>query len=55
MEEDAKIFLMNSLNMPYLKLFDKNITTLPFENSISESEESEYPGNWKIEEKSGIT
>ena len=51
-KEDAKNILNEFIKYAISKnLLDKNITTLPFENSISESEESEYPGNWKIEEK----
>ena len=32
-------------------LLDDEIRALPFENTISEYEQSEYPGDWKIEEK----
>ena len=51
-KEDAKNILNEFIKYAISKnLLDKNITTLPFENSISEFEESDYPGNWKIEEK----
>ena len=32
-------------------LLDQNIYSLPFENSISQYEEINYPGEWKVEEK----
>jgi pyruvate dehydrogenase E1 component len=32
-------------------LLDQTLFSLPFENSISQFEESPYPGNWDIEEK----
>ena len=32
-------------------LLDSNFANMPFENSISEYEESDYPGDWELEKK----
>ena len=32
-------------------LLESNIADLPFENSISQYEENDYPGDWDLEEK----
>ncbi len=50
--EDTKRIIGEFLNYAANKgLLDNKHITLPFENSISQYEEVDYPGNWELEEK----
>ena len=49
---DTKLFAKEFIEHLNNKgLIDELTSNMPFENSISKDEESDYPGNWHIEEK----
>ena len=51
-KEDTKSLLTDFISYAKNKgLVDEVITQMPFENSISQYEEFDYPGDWIIEEK----
>ena len=45
----------NASKLNFVKYAENNLETgfaaLPFENSVSQYEEIDYPGNWELEEK----
>ena len=50
--EDASKLIQNFIKHAENKgLLESNIADLPFENSISQYEEIDYPGDWYLEEK----
>ena len=50
--EDAKELMQNFVKYVQNKgLLESNFADLPFENSISQYEEDDYPGDWGLEEK----
>ena len=51
-KEDSKRIINEFINYAASKnLLNDHVTQIPFENSISNDLEHDYPGNWKIEEK----
>jgi len=51
-KEDASELIKNFVKYAENKgLLDSSFANLPFENSISQFEEIDYPGDWEIEEK----
>ena len=51
-KEDAKRIINQFLDYAANKdLLDQKHILLPFENSISQYQETEYPGDWDVEEK----
>ena len=51
-KEDTKSILKNFLSYADNKgLLDENHRNLPFLNSISKDDETEYPGDWELEKK----
>ena len=52
-KEDASELIQNFVKYAENKglLVDSSFANLPFENSISQYQETDYPGNWDLEEK----
>ena len=51
-KEDASEIIQNFFkHAENSGLIDSSFANLPFENSISHYEESDYPGDWDVEEK----
>ena len=51
-KEDASQLIQNFVKYCENKgLLESSSANLPFENSISQYEESDYPGDWSIDEK----
>ena len=54
--EDAKNLISQLISYAEVKgLTEENLRKLPFENTISQHEELDYPGDWYLEEKLDTT